>query len=77
MPAPGPLGPGDSVAEKDHDCSVPDAGTYLTFCPALVKDPAMNVTESGENLPTQNRSMRAPEAGPGQEAQDLGAQGEL
>lgn len=50
---------------------------YLTFCPALVKDPAMNVTENGENLPTQNRSMRAPEAGPGQEAQDLGAQGEL
>lgn len=27
VPAPGPLGPGDSVAEKDHDCSVPDAGS--------------------------------------------------
>lgn len=50
---------------------------YLTFCPALVKAPAMDVAESGENLPAQIRSMRAPEAGPGQEAQDLEAQGEL
>lgn len=37
----------------------------------------MDVAERGKNLPAQIRSMRASEAGPGQEAQDLGAQGEL
>lgn len=53
VPAPGPLGPGDSVAEKDHGCSVPDAvslspSNLFDFLSCFGEGPCNGCSREGE-----------------------------